>query len=129
MTLIRFTKDHEWIRFDAEEIGTIITVGITDYAQQNLGDIVFVELPTPGSSFHRGQEVAVIESIKAAVEIYAPLDGQIQDINTLLNDQPSMINTDPMNVGWLFTIRLAIPSQLNELMDEDAYQSYVETLP
>ena len=128
MTLIRFTNDHEWIRFDAQETGTIVTVGITDYAQQNLGDIVFVELPTPGSSFHRGQEVAVIESIKAAAEIYAPIDGQIQAINTVLNDEPSMVNTDPTGAGWLFTIQLAIPSQLDELMDDDAYQSYVENL-
>lgn len=124
MSEIRFTQDHEWIRVD----GDVGTVGITDYAQDQLGDVVFVELPDPGRQVTRGGEVAVVESVKAASEIYAPVDGEVTEANAALAGDPSLINSDPMGEGWFLRIRIKDKGQLAALMDEAAYKSFVEGL-
>ena len=122
MSAPRFTKDHEWVRLD----GDVATVGITDYAQQQLGDVVYVELPEIGRQVERGKEAAVVESVKAASEVYAPLSGEIIAINEALAGEPAKVNADSMGEGWFFKLRLADPGQLAELLDEAAYQRLVE---
>jgi glycine cleavage system H protein len=124
MTKIFYTEDHEWIRLD----GDIGTVGISNYAQEQLGDIVFVELPQPGTKTGRGDEIAVVESVKAASEIYAPVSGEIVEANTLLEGAPVTVNEAAESDGWFFKIRVANPSELDGLMDAAAYQTYVEGL-
>lgn len=124
MSMLRFTKDHEWIRVDGETG----TVGISDYAQQQLGDIVFVELPEIGHVVSQGGDAAVVESVKIATEVYAPVDGEVTEVNTPLNDEPATVNADPMGNGWFFKLRVTNLSQLDGLMDEAAYQRYVEEL-
>lgn len=124
MSTIRFSKDHEWIRVE----GDIGTVGITDYAQQQLGDVVFVELPEIGRQVEAGQEAAVVESVKAASEVYAPVTGEVVAANEALRDSPGLVNEQPLGEGWFFRIRLTDPSQLDALMDESAYGAYVEGL-
>ena len=124
MTTLRFTKDHEWIRVE----GDTGVVGITDYAQQQLGDVVFVELPEIGKTLGQGDEAAVVESVKAASEIYAPAAGEVIAVNGALNDGPGKVNDSPMDDGWFFKLRLADPSQLDGLMDEAAYDGFVEGL-
>jgi glycine cleavage system H protein len=124
MSDLKFTEDHEWIRIE----GDTATVGITDYAQEQLGDVVFIELPEVGKSLERGGEAAVIESVKAASEIYAPMDGQVAEVNQALADDPADINSDPMGAGWFFKLTIADPSQLEGLMDEAAYKAHVEAL-
>ena len=121
---IKFTKDHEWIRVE----GDVGTVGITDYAQQQLGDVVFVEVPDVGKQLTRGKEAAVVESVKAASEIYAPVDGEVTEVNEALSSEPANVNSDPMNGAWFFRMRIKDQGQLNELMDEAAYKSFVEGL-
>ena len=121
---IRFTKDHEWIRVE----GDIGTVGITDYAQQQLGDVVFVELPDVGKQLAKGKEAAVVESVKAASEIYAPVDGEVIEVNEPLANDPGTVNTDPMNGAWFLRLKISNERQLDELMDEAAYKSFVEGL-
>lgn len=120
----RYTEDHEWIVVN----GDVATVGITDYAQNQLGDVVYVELPDTGKKLSKGDEAAVVESVKAASEVYAPLDGEIVESNTALADQPGQVNEDPMGAAWFVKIRLSKPSQLEDLMDEAAYKAYVEAL-
>jgi len=120
----KYTEDHEWITVD----GDIATVGITDYAQKSLGDIVFVETPEVGSAVSAGDEAGVVESVKAASEIYAPLSGEIVETNADLEDEPSKVNTDPTTGGWMFKIKMSAPSELDGLMDEDAYTAHVEGL-
>ena len=120
----RYTEDHEWITVE----GDVATVGITDYAQQQLGDVVFVELPEVGRKVSKGDEAAVVESVKAASEVYAPLDGEIVEANGVLADEPGKVNEDPEGAAWFVKIRLADTSQLDELMDEAAYKAFVEGL-
>ena len=124
MSGIKISEDHEWVSLD----GDTATVGITDYAQNALGDVVFVELPEVGASFAKGDEVAVVESVKAASEIYAPVSGEITGVNAALEDEPDKINQSPLDDGWLFRIRLSDAGEIDELMDEDAYASFVAGL-
>ena len=121
---IKFTKDHEWIRVEGDE-GTI---GISDYAQSSLGDIVFVELPSTGTTLAKGDEAAVVESVKAASEIYSPVSGEVTAANDDLGNDPSLVNTSAMDDGWFYKIKLADASELDGLMDEDQYKEYVEGL-
>ncbi len=117
---VKFTADHEWVQIT----GNLARVGITDYAQEQLGDVVFVELPAVGATFAQGKEAAVVESVKAASDIYAPLSGTIAAVNDGLPDNPSLVNTDPQGDGWFFEITLSNPSELDGLMDEAAYQAH-----
>jgi glycine cleavage system H protein len=121
MSALKFTKDHEWVRLD----GDVATIGITDFAQQQLGDVVFVELPDIGKPLHQGKDAAVVESVKAASEVYAPLDGIVTETNPALIDEPATVNTDPQGEGWFFKLRLSNPAQLDSLMDEAAYAQLV----
>ena len=122
MTAARFTKDHEWVRLDGE----IAVIGITDYAQSQLGDIVYVELPEIGRHIDQGKEVAVVESVKAASDVYAPVSGEVVEVNEALAGDPAKVNADAMGEGWFMKLRLADPKQLDELMDEAAYRRFVE---
>ncbi|WP_374408604.1 glycine cleavage system protein GcvH [Pelagerythrobacter sp.] len=119
-----FTDEHEWIDVD----GDTATAGITDYAQGQLGDIVFVELPGIGSTLKRGDDAAVVESVKAASDVYAPIDGQVAEVNAALEDDPSLVNTSPEGEGWFFKLTIADASQLDGLMDEAGYKSFVDGL-
>jgi len=120
---LSYTKTHEWIGNDGD--GTI-TVGITDYAQSSLGDLVFVELPETGTKVSAGDAVAVVESVKAASDIYAPVDGEIAEINEELADSPERVNEDAFGQGWLFKISIEDESALDDLLDADAYKAIVE---
>ena len=122
MSDTRYSEDHEWIRVEGE----VATVGITDYAQEQLGDIVFVELPDAGRSLEQGKEAAVIESVKAASEINAPLDGEVTESNSALADEPGLANSDPTGAGWFFKMKIADAGQLDKLMDEAAYKAHVD---
>ncbi len=124
MSDIKFTEDHEWISVE----GDTGTVGITNYAQEQLGDIVFVELPEAGKELAKGDEVAVVESVKTASEIYSPLTGEVIESNDALADEPSQVNSDAEGKGWFFKIQMADPSELADLMDAAAYKSFVEAL-
>ena len=124
MSDLRFTEDHEWIRVE----GDVATVGITDYAQEQMGDVVFVELPDAGKALEKGKEAAVVESVKAASEIYAPLDGEVTEANEALTDDPSKVNGDPQGEGWFFKMKIADAGQLESTMDEAAYKSFCEGL-
>jgi len=117
----RYTRDHEWIELD----GDTATVGITDHAQEQLGDIVFVELPEIGREVAKGGEAAVVESVKAASEVYAPLAGTVVAVNDSLATEPGKVNADPFGAGWFLKLRLADASGLDELMDEASYRSYL----
>jgi glycine cleavage system H protein len=119
-----FTNDHEYVRVEGDEG----VVGISDYAQDQLGDVVFVELPETGKSFKRGDQVAVVESVKAASEIYMPVDGEVIAVNSDLEGEPATVNSDPAGAGWFFRIRIADKAQLAELMDEAAYSEFLKTL-
>lgn len=118
MATIKYTKEHEWVRVD----GDVGTVGITDHAQQQLGDLVFVELPAVGKKIAQGDEAAVIESVKAASEVYAPLSGEVIEINQALADDPAKVNADAMGSGWFFKIRITNKAELDSLLDEASYQ-------
>lgn len=118
---LRFTKDHEWIKVD----GKIGTVGITQYAQAQLGDIVFVEVPAAGKALKAGGEAAVVESVKAASEVYTPVSGTVKEGNASLPDAPQTVNEDPQGEGWFFKIELSNASELDGLMDQAAYDKYV----
>jgi len=120
MSNIRYTKDHEWIRVDGNEA----TIGITDFAQGQLGDIVFVELPEIGRKVEKGKEAGVVESVKAASEVYAPASGEVTAVNTGLADDPAQVNSDAMGEGWFYKIKLADAKELGDLMDEAAYQAF-----
>lgn len=124
MSTIKYTKDHEWIRVD----GDVGTVGITDYAQEQLGDVVFVELPDIGKTITKGGDAAVVESVKAASEIYAPADGEVVETNEALVGEPGLVNSDPAGKGWFLKLKLSDPSQLDALMDEEGYKGFVEGL-
>ena len=120
----KFTKDHEWIDIQ----GDVARIGITNYAQKQLGDVVFVELPEAGRQFQQGNDAAVVESVKAASEVYAPVSGEIVEPNTKLEDDPALVNQDPTESGWFFTMKVSNPDELNDLMDEAAYADYVKEL-
>ena len=119
-----FTKEHEWIRVD----GDSATVGISDHAQQALGDIVFAEVPSAGKSLAKGDDAAVVESVKAASDVYAPVSGEVTVGNDALGDDPALVNRDPEGEGWFFKLKLADPSELDGLMAEDAYREWIKTL-
>jgi len=117
----RFTEDHEWIVVEGE----VGTVGISNYAQEQLGDIVYVELPETGNMVSKGDEVAVVESVKAATEVYAPVTGEVVAANGKLVDDPGLVNKDAIGAGWFFKLRLSDPGELEELMDEEAYAQFI----
>lgn len=117
---VKYTEDHEWISVD----GDVGTVGITDHAQEQLGDVVFVELPEVGATVAKGDASGVVESVKAASEIYAPVSGEVVEVNQALVDAPQTVNSDPTGAGWFYRIRLSDPSQLDGLMDEAAYKAH-----
>lgn len=119
-----FTRDHEWIDVD----GDIATVGITDYAQGQLGDVVFVELPEAGRTVVAGKEAAVVESVKAASEVYAPVSGTVTEANAALEGMPDLVNSAPEGEGWFFRLKLSDPAQLEGLLDAAAYKAFTETL-
>ena len=119
-----FTKDHEWVRVD----GDVATVGISDHAQEALGDIVFAEAPEPGRTLTKGQEAAVVESVKAASDVYSPVGGEVVEGNAAIGDDPELINRDPEGEGWFFKLKLSDPSELDKLMDESAYLEWVNSL-
>ncbi len=124
MSELRFSSNHEWVRVEDD----IAVVGITDYAQEQLGDIVFVELPALGASLAKADQAAVVESVKAANELSAPVGGEVTEVNEALADAPEAVNADPLGGGWFFKLRLADAGELDALMDEDAYKAFVEGL-
>lgn len=124
MSTVKFTEDHEWIRVD----GDTGTIGITDYAQEQLGDVVYVELPEVGRQVEKGKDMAVVESVKAASEVYAPVTGSVIAINDKLSAEPATVNAAAMGDGWFVKIKLSNPAELDKLMDEVAYKKYVEGL-
>jgi glycine cleavage system H protein len=124
MSEMKYTKEHEWVRVD----GDVATCGISDYAQEQLGDIVYVEVPSVGMTVAQAAEIATIESVKAASEIYAPIAGEVVAVNEALADDPSLVNSDPTGEGWFFKLRVAESADLEGLMDEAAYAAYVEEL-
>ena len=117
---LKYTEDHEWVKLEADDI---VQVGITNHAQQQLGDIVFVELPEIDTAFGQGDDICVIESVKAASELKAPVSGSIVAVNELLPDEPNIVNDDPMEAGWFCRIKLSDPSELDALLDEDTYNA------
>jgi glycine cleavage system H protein len=117
--MLKFTQDHEWLRIE----GDVATVGITQHAQEQLGDLVFVELPDVGKRFEKGAPSAVVESVKTASEVYAPIAGEVVEANPAIVADPSLVNSDPMGAGWLFKLKLANPSEIDALMDEAAYKA------
>lgn len=119
-TTLRYTKDHEWVRLDDGEA----TIGITDFAQGQLGDIVYVELPALGAKLVKGKEAGVVESVKAASEVYAPISGEVTTINPRLADDPALVNQDAMGEGWFFKVRIADATELGDLMDDAAYRAF-----
>ncbi len=121
---VKYTKDHEWVRVE----GTTAVVGISDYAQTQLGDVVYVELPEAGRKLEQGKEAAVVESVKAASEVYAPISGEVTEANAELAGEPAKVNADPMGAGWFFKMKIANPKELDALMDEAQYKKYVEGL-
>lgn len=124
MSGLAYTRDHEWIRVE----GDLGTVGISDYAQEQLGDVVYVELPEVGKALARGEEAAVVESVKAASEVYAPVSGEVAEVNRALEDEPALVNGAPTGAGWFLKLRLSAPAELDGLMDEAAYGTYVASL-
>jgi glycine cleavage system H protein len=124
MNDLKYTADHEWAFLDED----IVTVGITDFAQDQLGELVYVELPEAGIEVSVGQEVAVIESVKAAGDVKSPVKGTVVEVNSALNDDPEKVNADPTGEGWFYRVRIASPSDLDKLMDETAYQELIATL-
>jgi glycine cleavage system H protein len=124
MSTLHFTEEHEWIRVE----GDTATIGISSYAQEQLGDVVFVDLPQTGKKVEKGKEVAVVESVKAASEVYAPVSGEVVAVNGDLTNEPARVNSDPMGQGWFVKIKLANKAELDGLMDEAAYKAYVDGL-
>ena len=120
MSNLKYTQEHEWIRID----GDVGTIGISNFAQEQLGDVVFVELPEIGKNVVLGDEAAVIESVKAASELYSPVSGEVIEVNSALNDAPDLVNSDPTGEGWFIKIRLSKADEVQALMDEAAYTAY-----
>lgn len=124
MTGAHYTKDHEYARVE----GDTATIGVSDYAQGQLGDIVFVDLPAPGKHIEKGKELAVIESVKAASDVFSPLSGEVIEVNADLGGAPALVNEDPLGKGWLVKLRLSKPDEATGLMDEAAYEAFVKSL-
>ena len=124
MSTVKFTEEHEWIKVE----GDTGTVGITTYAQEQLGDVVYVELPAVGKQVEKGKEMAVVESVKAASEVYAPVSGAVVAVNDKLTAEPATVNGEPMAGGWFVKIKLSKPAELDGLMDEAAYNKYLKGL-
>jgi len=120
--VLRYTEDHEWLKLD----GDVATVGITAHATELLGDIVFVQLPDPGTKLNKGDGAAVVESVKAASDVYAPLQGEVVEVNQAIVDDPATVNADPQGNGWFFKMKLADKSAMDGLMDEAAYMKHIE---
>ena len=123
-----FTRDHEWVSVNPTIDDVTATVGTSDYAQAQLGDVVFVEVPPAGTRVDKGKEAAVVESVKAASDVYAPVSGEVLEGNAALEADPSLVNTAPETDGWFFRVRLSDPSELEALMDADAYRDYTASL-
>lgn len=121
MATTYFTEDHEWLRVE----GDTVTVGITDYAQEQLGDLVFVELPEVSKALSKGDAAVVVESVKAASDVYAPVDGEVTSVNEALTSDPALVNSSATGEGWLWTMKLSNPSQLEGLLDEAGYQALI----
>ena len=124
MATILYTKEHEWLRID----DSVATVGISDHAQEQLGEIVFVDLPEVGKQMSRSDDMAVVESVKAASDVYAPISGEVVEINETLTDDPAKVNESPEDAGWFCKLRISDQSELDELMNAGAYQAFLETL-
>jgi glycine cleavage system H protein len=124
MSDLKFSKDHEWVQFE----DGIATIGISDYAQEQLGDVVYIELPEVGQKIALGEQGAVVESVKAASEIYVPASGEVVEVNSALEDEPGLVNGDPTGGGWFFKVKLDDEAELAALMDDSAYQEFVEDL-
>lgn len=122
MSDVKYSKEHEWISVD----GDVATIGITQHAAEQLGDLVFVELPAVGKTVAPGDETAVVESVKAASEVYAPLSGEVVEVNSVLEGEPGKVNEAPEGEGWFLKLKLSSPSELDEMMDEAAYKAFVE---
>tara|TARA_R110002126_G_scaffold21747_6_gene78238 strand:- start:1343 stop:1720 length:378 start_codon:yes stop_codon:yes gene_type:complete len=120
MSDLRFSKEHEWVRLE----GDVATVGISDFAQAQLGDVVFVELPEPGRQVEQNGDACVVESVKAASEVYAPVSGEIVEVNSALEEDPELVNQAPTGAGWFMKIRISDPSQVEAMMDEAAYEAF-----
>lgn len=120
---IKYTEDHEWISID----GDIATVGITDHAQEQLGDIVYVDLPDAGTSVEKGVEAGVVESVKAASDVFSPVTGEVVEANQALADAPQTANEDPMGAGWFFKVKMSDMSELDDMMDEAGYKSFIDS--
>ena len=121
---MRYTKDHEWV----DLVGDTATIGITAYAAEQLGDVVFVELPETGRAVHAGDQMAVVESVKAASDVYAPVSGEVVEVNTTLPDQPDLVNAEPESDAWFVKLRLDDPAELDRLMDRPGYEQFLSTL-
>jgi glycine cleavage system H protein len=121
---LKYTQSHEWVRIDDDRV---VTIGITDHAQELLGDLVFVELPEVGTELGAGSECAVVESVKAASDVYSPVTGEVIEVNEALADAPETINQEAYEGGWIFRLRLADPSELDKLMDADGYAEHAES--
>ncbi len=124
MAKVLYTKEHEWLSID----GDVATVGISDHAQEQLGEIVFVDLPEVGATVDKDGDMAVVESVKAASDVYAPIKGEVIEVNDTLADAPAQVNDSPEDKGWFCKLKIADASELDDLMDEDAYKSFLETL-
>ena len=125
MSNLKYSEDHEWLR--ANEDGSV-TVGISDYAQKQLGDVVYVELPEPGRQVGRDEETAVVESVKAASDVKAPISGTVEAVNETLTDEPEKVNTDPLGEGWFLRLKPADPAEIEALMNEAAYEAFIAGL-
>ncbi|GEO84984.1 MULTISPECIES: glycine cleavage system protein GcvH [Alphaproteobacteria] len=119
--MLKFTAEHEWLKIE----GDVATVGITNHAAEQLGDLVFVELPEVGATFDKGADAATVESVKAASEVYCPLDGEITEINQAIVDDPSLVNSDPQGAGWFFKLKLKVAADAAALLDEAAYNELI----
>ena len=124
MSDLKFSKDHEWLRV----AGDTATIGISDYAQEQLGDVVYVELPEIGQRFSAGAQAAVVESVKAASEVYAPASGEVVEVNNALDDNPALVNSDSTGQGWFIKLKLDNPAELEALMDDNSYQEFIAGL-
>jgi len=122
--MMKYTDEHEWLMID----GDTVKVGITDYAQKALGDVVFVELPETGATYQKGDDAAVVESVKAASDVYAPISGEITETNTTLEEDPSLVNSSPLDDGWFFIMKAADVGEMDDMMDEAGYAEFIETL-
>ncbi len=122
--IIKYTEDHEWLKTE----GDIATVGITVHAQDALGDVVFVELPAVGTTLAQKETAGVVESVKAAADVYMPVSGEVTEVNEALRDDPSLANSDPLGAGWFFKVKLSDPAQLDGLMDETSYTTFSATI-